>query len=108
MSYDQCFSKQALEYARFRPRYPAALFEYLVTLTPVKNLVWDPGTGNGQVAISLAHHFDRVIATDVNPNQIENAFLHPKVTYKVARAEKSNIQSGIADLVTIGNALHLF
>jgi ubiquinone/menaquinone biosynthesis C-methylase UbiE len=106
MSYDQLFSKQAAEYARFRPSYPDSLFDYLASVAVGKNIVWDCGTGNGQVALMLANHFDVVIATDVNPNQIQNAFLHPKISYKVARAEHSELEPRSIDLVTVGNALH--
>jgi hypothetical protein len=44
------FSQQAGDYARYRPSYPAALVDYLASLTPRHDRAWDVGTGNGQAA----------------------------------------------------------
>ena len=102
------FSKTASSYARFRPRYPAALFEWLAGVAPGHALAWDAGTGNGQAAAALAKHFDRVIATDPSAEQIANAAPHARVTYRVARAESSAVATGSCDLVTAAQALHWF
>lgn len=67
------FSQQATTYATYRPGYPDALFTWLATLTPGRSCVWDCATGNGQAAVSLAHHFERVIATDGSAAQIAAA-----------------------------------
>ena len=40
------FSHHAQDYARYRPVYPEALYRYLFSLIPEKNLAWDCGTGN--------------------------------------------------------------
>src|SRR5207245_7750338 len=48
MSFKDHFSKQAADYAKFRPRYPRELFEYLGNIAPSRQLAWDCGTGNGQ------------------------------------------------------------
>ena len=54
------FSRRARDYARSRPEYPETLFEQLAALCPVRQRAWDCGTGNGQAAIHLTRHFDRV------------------------------------------------
>ena len=101
------FSAQSAGYARHRPHYPAALFEYLAGLGG-RHLAWDCATGNGQAAIALAAHFDRVVATDASRTQVEAALEHPGVTYRVAAAEDSGLDAGTVDLVTVGQALHWF
>lgn len=63
-SFRDYFSAQAEEYARHRPAYPQALFDYLATLAPALQRAWDCGTGNGQAALKLAEHFVEVIATE--------------------------------------------
>src|SRR6476659_9240028 len=73
MSFKDHFSKQAADYARFRPRYPRELFEYLGGVAPSRALAWDCATGNGQAAVALAEVFERVIATDASEKQIANA-----------------------------------
>jgi len=102
------FSKQAAEYAKFRPRYPQELFVYLGSGAPSHQLAWDCGTGNGQAAIALAAVFDRVIATDASEKQISNAQPHDRVEYRVAPAENSGIKSRSIDLIMVAQALHWF
>lgn len=102
------FSRQAADYAKFRPRYPEKLFRYLATIAPGKQLAWDCATGNGQAAVALAEVFERVIATDASEKQIGNADAHARVDYRVAPAENSGIESHTVDLVTVAQALHWF
>jgi SAM-dependent methyltransferase len=108
MTFKDHFSRQAADYAKFRPRYPREMFEYLGTVAPSCKLAWDCGTGNGQAAIQLAEVFDRVIATDASEKQIANAQPHERVEYRVAPAEDSGIQSGVLDLIMVAQALHWF
>ena len=106
MTFKDHFSKQAADYAIFRPRYPRELFDYLRTIAPTRQLAWDCGTGNGQAAVGLASEFDRVIATDASEKQIANAQPHEHVEYRVAPAENSGIESETIDLIMIAQALH--
>jgi SAM-dependent methyltransferase len=84
------------------------MFEYLASLTSSRELAWDCGTGNGQAALALAGHFQRVIATDASASQIENAFPHEKVEYRVETSERTTISAGTVDLITVGTAVHWF
>ena len=102
------FSKQAAGYAKFRPRYPRKLFDYLESIAPSRQLAWDCGTGNGQAAVGLASVFDHVIATDASEKQIANAQTHERVEYRVAPAENSGIRSETIDLIMVAQALHWF
>lgn len=108
MTFKDHFSKQAADYAKFRPRYPQDLFNYLGSVAPSHQLAWDCGTGNGQAAVGLASVFDRVIATDASEKQIANAQPHKKVEYRVAPAENSGVESATLDLVMVAQALHWF
>ncbi len=107
-SFSDHFSKDSNAYQRFRPRYPPALFEHIVALAPGRALAWDCATGNGQAALSVAEHFDRVIATDASAEQLAHATPHPKVEYRRALAHDSGIEAGSVDLLTIAAALHWF
>jgi SAM-dependent methyltransferase len=102
------FSKQAADYAKFRPRYPQELFDYLGRIAPSRQLAWDCGTGNGQAAVGLASVFHRVIATDASEKQIANAQPHERVEYRVAPAEASGIKAATLDLIMVAQALHWF
>lgn len=108
MEYKDNFSAQASQYARFRPHYPQALYDYLLGLVGKKELLWDCATGNGQVAHQLAYHFEQVLATDASEAQIQHAFPHPTIEYKVAQAHQSGLPAQSTDLITVGQALHWF
>jgi SAM-dependent methyltransferase len=105
------FSGHAADYAAFRPRYPAELFQWAAALPAARSLAWDCATGNGQAAVALAGHFQRVVASDASAAQIAHAEPHPRVEYRVALAEAgeaSGLAEGAVDLVTVAQALHWF
>jgi ubiquinone/menaquinone biosynthesis C-methylase UbiE len=102
------FSRQSADYRRYRPRYPQALFAWLASAAPARRTAWDCGTGNGQAAVGLAEHFERVVATDPSANQLAEAEPHAQVEYRSARAEDSGLEPASVDLVTVAQALHWF
>lgn len=102
------FSGAAAGYARFRPRYPAALFAYLASLVSQEALAWDCATGSGQAAVALAEHLPRVVATDASAEQIAHTEPHPRVEYRVAAAERSELGAASVELITVAQALHWF
>ncbi|MEL7060402.1 MAG: class I SAM-dependent methyltransferase [Acidobacteriota bacterium] len=106
------FSTVASAYARFRPRYPAALFDRLAELAPQRGRVWDCATGSGQAAAVLAEHFERVIGADASIGQVAAAQRDGAATERcalvAARAEHSGLRSASVDLVTVAQALHWF
>lgn len=102
------FSTQALTYAKHRPSYPTALFEYITSLVKHKKLAWDCGTGNGQSASELSKYFEHVFATDISAKQIEHAAKQDNITYALEPAEKTSLADSSTDLITISQALHWF
>lgn len=108
MTFKDHFSGRATLYAAYRPRYPDSLFEFLTGLTREHHTALDCGTGNGQAAIGLVAHFERVIATDPSPAQIQNATPHARIEYRVAPADSSGLPARSVDLVTAAQSLHWF
>lgn len=108
MTFKDYFSGHAADYAQARPRYPDALFDWLAAQCPHRELAWDAGCGNGQAAVALARHFDRVIATDPSAGQVAQAAPHPRVDYRVEPAESPTLDDGSVDLVTVAQAFHWF
>ncbi|MEO1451515.1 MAG: class I SAM-dependent methyltransferase [Bacteroidota bacterium] len=102
------FSTQARTYQKNRPVYPAAFYEALLDLVPNRRRCWDVGTGNGQAALALAPHVEHVHATDLSARQLEQASLHPRITYQVVTAEQSGFPDRSFDLITVAQALHWF
>ncbi|HYC59347.1 MAG TPA: class I SAM-dependent methyltransferase [Thermoanaerobaculia bacterium] len=108
MTYEDHFSGHAGAYARHRPRYPDALFAWLRSMAPDRSLAWDAGTGNGQVAVALANHFDRVVATDASSDQLAHAERHERVEYRHEAADHSSLPGSSVALITAGAAAHWF
>src|ERR1700690_861605 len=66
---------------KFRPTYPAALFDWLAGVAPARGLAVDVGTGSGQAAVELGERFARVLAVDPSDAQLANATPHRGVPY---------------------------
>lgn len=108
MTFEDHFSGHAGAYVQHRPRYPEALFTWLASVIRGRALAWDAGTGNGQVAIALTEHVDRVVATDASADQLAHASVHARVEYRNEPAERVSLPSGSVDLITAGAAAHWF
>ena len=108
MSFKDHFSRQSAAYRRFRPGYPAALFEFIASRAPDRQFALDCATGNGQAAVELARHFDSVLAVDGSPSQLARAQPHPRVHYAAALAERLPVRGRSVSLVAAAQAAHWF
>ena len=108
MAFKDHFSGHAAAYARARPTYPDALFDWLAAQCAGHALAWDAGCGNGQASIALASRFDRVHASDPSATQVAAAPTHPRVAWHVEPAEQCSLPDASADLVTVAQAYHWF
>jgi SAM-dependent methyltransferase len=108
MAFKDLFSDRPDAYARYRPTYPAAMFSWLAQHAPSRRCALDVATGNGQAALGLADRFERVIGLDPSEAQLASARAHPRVTYRVSRAEQLTADDGCADAIVVAQALHWF
>lgn len=108
MSNIKVFGEMSSEYLKYRPDYPEALFQYLANISKHHKLVWDVGTGNGQAAFQLSNYFDKVIATDINQNQLTVAPQKINISYQVGPSEKTSLLSHSVDLITCAQSMHWF
>ena len=102
------FSRQSAEYARFRPAYPEAFFDWLTAQTQKQESAWDCACGNGQATTALAKRFKQVTGTDLSASQLAHAPTLPNVRWRAAPAEESGLDAASFDLVTVAQALHWF
>ncbi len=102
------FSDQASLYKKYRPNYPEALYDLILSHCKNFDLTWDCATGNGQVAEVLSKHFDQVVATDISAEQLSHAIQAGNINYRQGRAEASGLENNSIDLLTIGQAIHWF
>jgi ubiquinone/menaquinone biosynthesis C-methylase UbiE len=108
MNWKDNFSTQAKQYAEYRPTYPKVLYDFLLQAVEAKELAWDCGTGNGQVASQLANYFNKVVATDPSQAQLVHAKSLINVEYRLATAEVSGLLNHSVDLITVAQAIHWF
>jgi len=87
--------------------YPEDLFQFVASIAPGTQQVWDCGTGNGQ-AVALAQHFNIVCASDPSAEQIAHAIPCEGVSYSVQPAESTNYRECSFDAVCVSQALHWF
>jgi ubiquinone/menaquinone biosynthesis C-methylase UbiE len=71
-------------------------------------MAWDAATGNGQAAVALTKHFDKVFATDGSADQITQVEKHTQVDYQVEAAEQCSLPDNSVDLITVAQAVHWF
>lgn len=102
------YSTQAEFYAKYRPNYPSALFEFIYTKLVNNDLAWDCATGTGQVAAALANHFSQVKATDLSEGQLRNAIPKSNIEYLQSPAEETDFADQTFDLITVAQAIHWF
>jgi len=108
MSFKDHFSQQSAAYSRYRPAYPPQLIEFIAAQAPRRRSAVDCATGNGQAAVALAAHFERVLAVDGSASQLSRARLHPGVQYAAGLAERLPLRDGSVDLVAAAQAAHWF
>jgi SAM-dependent methyltransferase len=104
------FSHGSAGYARARPEYPEALFDFLSGLPAARDTAWDCGTGTGQAARSLSSRFRAVVATDASASQSAMAAKESdaRILYAAAPAERAPFRDSSIDLITVAQALHWF
>lgn len=100
------FSKQSVNYSKYRPTYSPELFEYILSFTPGRDCAWDCATGNGQAASVLAGFFRQVEATDISEAQLANAVQKENIHYHLAPAESTGFANDTFELITVATAYH--
>ena len=100
-------------YDRYRPGYPAVLFDDLCERLPVSGTgrLLDLACGTGQVAVPLAGRFTNVVAVDQEAESVAfgrakaKAAGHDTIRWVTGAAETVELDSGF-ELVTVGTAFH--
>ncbi len=100
------FSAQSDVYAKYRPTYPAELYEYIFQFVKERSTAWDCATGNGQAAKVLANFFKTVEATDISEAQLSKAAKKENIHYQVSTAEQTPFPDNAFDLITVATAYH--
>lgn len=102
------FDRGGEAYARFRPDYPAALAEFLGSISGNRNLAVDVGCGSGQLTTQLADQFEQVIGLDPSADQLAQAKADARILYRCSPAEEMAAPDQRANLVSAAQAAHWF
>jgi SAM-dependent methyltransferase len=102
------FSSNSAQYLQYRPEYTSELIDLILSRCASREMVWDAGTGNGQLAVKLAPYFKKIYATDLSANQIENARKSRNIEFAVERAEHVSLPDHSVELITVAQAVHWF
>ncbi len=103
------FDDRAQDYARYRPGYPAAVVDFVLTgWTGRTRRAADVGAGTGISAQMLADAGLEVIAVEPNADMRRAAVPHPRVRWSEGTAEATGLPDGSVDLVLAAQAFHWF
>lgn len=104
------FSDRATDYARYRPGYPTAAIDAILSgLPPPAQLVAaDVGAGTGISSQLLAERGLRVFAVEPNRAMREASRAHPCITWVDGTAEATGLPTASHDFVTVAQAFHWF
>jgi len=100
------FSGHADAYARYRPDYPGALYDWLAGECRLRNVAWDVACGSGQASAGLVRRFRVVVANDASVAQLSAMPRLRGVHPVAALAERAPIRAHRVDLVTCAQAAH--
>jgi SAM-dependent methyltransferase len=101
------FAGTAAYYARYRPPYPAQLIKDIAGHYSLD--------GKGRLTLPLSHHFESVVAIDIDASMIEEAgriqksfssFRSSDIEWRVMAAEDVSREVGTFRLVTAGSSFH--
>jgi SAM-dependent methyltransferase len=101
------FGDWAALYRRYRPHYPAAVFEQLKELVgPARDSCIELGSGSGQATGALLGLFEWVMAVEPNPEMAHAAPLHPRQRRFLSEAESFEAGAHSADAVVLATSFH--
>ena len=108
------FDHKGSVYAKARPGYPDAIFEYLCSSDAVgaNKTVADFGSGTGIFSMQISDFAGTVYAIEPNDDMRRNAEIefvnYPSITSVNATAENSLLANSSVDLITVAQAFHWF
>lgn len=104
------FSDRVADYVRYRPSYPAAAIDAILSGLgdPFAMAAADVGAGTGISARLLADRGVRVVAVEPNVDMQQGAEPHARVTWQTGTAEASGLGANSVQLVLCAQAFHWF
>ncbi|MBW4523688.1 MAG: class I SAM-dependent methyltransferase [Phormidium tanganyikae FI6-MK23] len=104
------FSDRATDYQKYRPSYPAAAIDKILSNLgdPTQLIAADIGAGTGISARLLSDRGLQVWAIEPNAAMSAESELYPRVEFRQATAEQTELPNQSVDLVTCFQSFHWF
>ena len=102
------FSSRAEDYAKYRPSYPDAVIDCILTGIGSQAIAADIGAGTGISSRLLADRGIEVLAIEPNAAMRKVARHHPLVKFIDRSAEDTKLPNATLDLVTCFQSFHWF
>jgi len=104
------FSDRVADYVRYRPSYPAAAIDAILSGLgdPFSLTAADVGAGTGISARLLADRGVHIIAVEPNVDMQQGAEPHARMTWRTGTAEATGLAANCVDLVLCAQAFHWF
>lgn len=104
------FTNRAVSYAEYRPGYPAAVIERIISGFNQLELLQaaDMGAGTGISSRMLADRGLNITAIEPDPEMINAATPYPGVIFLNRRAESTGLKNESMDIVTSFQSFHWF
>jgi SAM-dependent methyltransferase len=104
------FTATAEDYRNYRPTYPSALLDFILSTASLSRgaRIADVGCGTGIASRLLARRGYEVVGIDANEAMLQQARTEPVCRYVRAEATATGLRSGAVDLVTVAQAFHWF
>lgn len=106
----EIFTDKSESYAKYRSSYPEEMIERIIEPFRLQDVIQaaDIGAGTGISSRLLADAGAQVTAVEPNKAMAEAAEKHPNVSYVIAPAEATGLESNTFDIVTSFQAFHWF
>ncbi|MEL6682240.1 MAG: class I SAM-dependent methyltransferase [Pseudomonadota bacterium] len=103
-------TKDIVDHYRYRPPYPAGVYDRIVASAPGTGCLVDLGCGEGKLARPMTDVFDQVVAIDPSEHMLRLGKALPKgraqnIRWVKALAETAPLPDAI-DVVTFGSSIH--
>lgn len=104
------FSDRATDYQKYRPSYPAAAIDKILSNLgdPTQLTAADIGAGTGISARLLSDRGLQVWAIEPNAAMSAESAPYPRVEFRQATAEQTELPNQFADLITCFQSFHWF
>ncbi|MBW4439747.1 MAG: methyltransferase domain-containing protein [Plectolyngbya sp. WJT66-NPBG17] len=104
------FSDRATDYQKYRPSYPAAAIDKILSNLgdPTQLIAADIGAGTGISARLLSDRGLQVWAIEPSAAMSAESELYPRVEFRQATAEQTELPNQSVDLVTCFQSFHWF